>query len=133
MSDLETLYPEAAVVKVGGQEIEIKPLTIGQIPKITRLLREVPLNLNPDAIGTSSYWLGLIGDHGEDVIAAIATASGQKNETIAGLAIDDFVALAVKVIEVNADFFTRKVMPAASQALSGLTLLNGSSAMDTAQ
>lgn len=128
---LEKLIPQAAVVLVGGVEIEIKPLTIGLIPKITRLVKGIPLSLDSEVIGSGEYWLGLIGEHGDSIIEVVAVASGQSKDAVSGLPIDDFVALAVKVVEVNADFFTRKVMPAASQALAGLTSLNSSSATDT--
>jgi hypothetical protein len=128
---LEQLLPEPALVKAGGLDIEIKPLTIGQIPKITKLLKGVPLSLDPETIGSGEYWLGLIGEHGDNIIEVVAVASGQDKNIVSGFPLDDFVKLAVKVIEVNADFFTRKVMPAASQALAGLTSLNSSSATAT--
>ena len=53
----------------------------------------------------------MIGERGGDLLSAIATAVGKPREWVDDLDADDAVLLASTVIEVNADFFTRQVMP----------------------
>ena len=45
------------------------------------------------------------------VLSAIAIAVGKPRQWVDELAADQAIVLAAKVIEVNADFFTRTVMP----------------------
>jgi hypothetical protein len=56
-------------------------------------------------------WLGLFGRHGEDLLTAVAIAVGKPRVWVDELAADEAILLAAKVIEVNADFFTRTVLP----------------------
>ena len=63
-----------------------------------------------------SDWLTVFGEHGGALLSAIAIAVGKPRDWVDDLNPDEAVLLAAKVIEVNADFFTRSVMP----KLSGL-------------
>jgi hypothetical protein len=45
------------------------------------------------------------------LLSAIAIAVGKPRSWVDDLAADEAIVLAAKVIEVNADFFTRTVMP----------------------
>ena len=56
-------------------------------------------------------WLTLFGERGDDLLSAIAIAVGKPRQWVDDLAADEAILLAAKVIEVNADFFTRTVMP----------------------
>ena len=56
-------------------------------------------------------WLALFGEHGDDLLSAIAIAVSKPRPWVEDLAADEAIVLAAKVIEVNADFFTRMVLP----------------------
>ena len=56
-------------------------------------------------------WLALFGERGDDLLTAIAIAAGKPRAWVNELAADEALLLAAKVIEVNADFFTRTVIP----------------------
>ena len=56
-------------------------------------------------------WLTLFGERGDDLLSAIAIAVGKPRAWVDELAADEAILLAAKVIEVNADFFTRTVIP----------------------
>ena len=60
---------------------------------------------------TEIDWLALFGERGDDLLSAIAIAVGKPRQWVDELAADQAIVLAAKVIEVNADFFTRTVMP----------------------
>jgi hypothetical protein len=66
-------------------------------------------------------WLGLIGEHGEQVYEALAIATGRPLKFIEDLKLDDIVVLLQKVVEVNLDFFVRRLVPISIQALAELT------------
>jgi hypothetical protein len=107
MSDLDALIPQAAELTVGGETLAIKPLKIGQMPAFLRAVSPVMQHLTRAEID----WLLLFGEHGEDLLTAIGIAVGKPRTWVDELAADEAILLAAKVIEVNADFFTRTVIP----------------------
>lgn len=107
MTDLEKLIPQALVLTVNGETLAIKPLKVGQMPAFLRTISPVMQHLSRTEID----WLTLFGERGDDLLSAIAIAVGKPRQWVDDLAADEAILLAAKVIEVNADFFTRTVMP----------------------
>ena len=107
MSDLETLIPQSIDLVIGGESLAIKPLKVGQMPGILRAISPVMQQLTASNID----WLALFGEHGDDLLSAISIAVGKPRAWVDELAADEAILLAAKVIEVNADFFTRTVIP----------------------
>ena len=107
MNDLEKLIPQAVELTVGGETLAIKPLKVGQMPAFLRAISPVMQHLMRAEID----WLTLLGEQGDDLLAAIAIAVAKPRQWVDDLAADEAILLAAKVIEVNADFFTRTVLP----------------------
>lgn len=107
MSDLDTLIPTATTVSVAGEALAIKPLKVGQMPAFLRAISPVMHQVT----ATDIDWLALFGERGEDLLLAISIAVGKPRDWVDDLAADEAILLAAKVIEVNADFFTRQVIP----------------------
>lgn len=107
MSELETLIPTPVEVIVNGEPLAIKPLKVGQMPAFLRAISPVMQHLTADEID----WLALFGERGDDLLSAIAIAVGKPRAWVDELAADEAILLAMKVIDVNADFFTRSVIP----------------------
>ena len=107
MSDLDTLIPQAVELVIDGEPLAIKPLKVGQMPGFLRAISPVMQQLTASDID----WLALFGERGDDLLSAIAIAVGKPRAWVDELAADEAILLAAKVIEVNADFFTRTVMP----------------------
>ena len=107
MSDLETLIPAGADVVIAGEALTIRPLKVGQLPAFLRAITPVMQSLTAGEID----WLALFGERGHDLLTAIAIAIGKPRAWVDELAADEALLLAAKVIEVNADFFTRTVIP----------------------
>ena len=107
MTDLEKLIPQALELTVNGETLAIKPLKVGQMPAFLRAISPVMQHLSRTEID----WLTLFGERGDDLLSAIAIAVGKPRQWVDELAADEAILLAAKVIEVNADFFTRTVMP----------------------
>ena len=107
MFELEKLIPQAVELTVGGETLAIKPLKVGQMPAFLRAISPVMQHLTRAEID----WLTLLGEQGDDLLAAIAIAVAKPRQWVDDLAADEAILLAAKVIEVNADFFTRTVLP----------------------
>ncbi len=107
MSDLETLIPQAVELVINGEPLAIKPLKVGQMPAFLRAISPVMQQLTTSEID----WLALFGERGDDLLSAIAIAVGKPRAWVEELDADVAILLAAKVIEVNADFFTRTVIP----------------------
>ena len=107
MSDLDALIPQAVELVIDGEPLAIKPLKVGQMPAFLRAISPVMQQLSASDID----WLALFGERGDDLLSAIAIAVGKPRAWVDGLEADQAILLAAKVIEVNADFFTRTVIP----------------------
>lgn len=107
MSDLQTLIPQAVELVIDGEPLAIKPLKVGQMPAFLRAITPVMQQIGGDGID----WLTLFGQQGDDLLTAVSIAVGKPRAWVDELAADEAILLAAKVIEVNADFFTRTVMP----------------------
>ena len=116
MNDLETLIPQAVELVIDGEPLSIKPLKVGQMPAFLRAITPVMQQIGGDGID----WLTLIGERGDELLTAVSIAIGKPRAWVNELAADEAILLAAKVIEVNADFFTRTVMPRLNGEMGGL-------------
>ena len=133
MSDLETLIPQAVELVIDGEPLAIKPLKVGQMPAFLRAITPVMQQIGGDGID----WLALFGERGDDLLTAVAIAVGKPRAWVDALDADEAILLAAKVIEVNADFFTRTVMPkldglfAQASTVAAATVATGSTPSST--
>ena len=115
--DLAVLDPASTAVDYVGERLEIKPLTIGQLPKLVRLARPLIDGLMDSDFDklTDGAEIGplldLLDQHSEGVFDAAALVTGRDREWIESGNPAEFVQLVRTVIEVNRDFFTRKLAP----------------------
>lgn len=119
MEELEKLINEPALLVVRGETLEITPITVRQVPAFAKAIKPVLGALGGRELSAATV-LDLMGDQGDALIQAVGIATGKPLEWFDGLALDDFLALAVRVIEVNAYFFAQRVAPALMTALSRL-------------
>ena len=116
MSDMDKLVPQAVELSLGGDVVAIKPLKIGQMPAFLRAITPVMQQIGGNGID----WLALFGEHGDDLLTAVSIAIGKPRAWVDALDADEAILVAAKVIEVNADFFTRTVMPRLNEQMGGL-------------
>lgn len=107
MQDLDTLIPTGVQVLAAGELISISPLKVGQLPAFLRAIRSVMGALAQSEVN----WLEVLGTHGEPLLDALGIALGKPRAWVDDLAADEAIDLTAKVIEVNADFLTRTVLP----------------------
>ena len=113
MSGLDAVIPVAVDVAAAGRTYAVLPLTIGQYPAFCRAIGGLPLAdvlAAADALGPEQ-WLRLIGEHGEAIVAAVGIATSASADELNAMAPDDFLALALGVVEANLDFFARRLGP----------------------
>lgn len=116
MSDLDKLVPQAVEISLAGDVVAIKPLKIGQMPAFLRAITPVMQQLGGNGID----WLALFGEHGDDLLTAVSIAISKPRAWVDALDADEAILVAAKVIEVNADFFIRTVMPRLNEQMGGL-------------
>lgn len=115
-AELEAISPKTIPVTLASGDVLVLPIKVKQLPAFTKAI--VPLIANLVA-GDSP--LLMIADRAEDVIAAVAVGTGMDVDAINALDVDDLVKLASAVIEVNLDFFMRKVLPQVNLASERIT------------
>ena len=110
---MAVLPPVPVEIHVAAQTITLTPLVLGELPAFAKAIQPftADLAIEPD-------WLRLLGSHGDSMIEAMAIASRQSREWIAGLALDEAIFLAQSLFEVNADFFIQRVVPKLGEAVS---------------
>lgn len=107
MSNLETLVPSSFELTINDDVIKIQPLRIGQLPAFLRAISPVIQQLTAPSIN----WLDLFSEHGDNLLSAIAIALKKPRQWVDELSADEAILVSAKVIEVNADFFARTVIP----------------------
>ena len=113
---MAVLPPVPVDIRVAEQTIALTPLVLGELPAFAKAIQPFTsdLAIEPD-------WLRLLGSHGEAMIDAMAIASRQPREWIAGLALDEAILLAQTLFEVNADFFIQRVVPKLGEAVNRIS------------
>lgn len=119
MEDLDVLEPAFVEVSYRGERLQLRPLTIGAVPRLVREARPV-INALLDA-----PWLGgegaegaflegvlsLVEEHATSACRAVAVCIDREVEWVQGGNVAEFFDLAAKVLEVNRDFFTHRIAP----------------------
>lgn len=117
MANLETYVPTAKTATAGGKAIAILPLRVRQLPAFAAAIAPAAGMLSERNL------LAAVARHGPSLIEAVSIATGEPVDWLGDLLPDEFVALVADVIEVNADFFVRRVNPALHQAEAMLVSL----------
>jgi hypothetical protein len=136
-SEFAALPPLPVSIEIGGKALDLTPLRVGELPAFVRAIRPFAEQLT-----TAVDWIGIFADHGEALLEALALASRCPRLWIEGLSLDEAIRLAEALLEVNADFFIRRVSPeidrvarrlaARTHATVGAMPSNGSSPPATA-
>lgn len=119
MDELEVLNPPQASVQFGGESVTVTPIRMGKLQAFTRVVRPIASDIM-EALGGSGDLLTTIELHCDRLIEAVQIATGIEREKLDNALPDEFIALAKAVIEINADFFARRLLPAVKTAVEGL-------------
>lgn len=100
--ELEKLFPAAREVQVGAKTVKVEALGIRKLGQVARLLKKIA-----DAAGDEPTVIDVFVEHHDELIAIVATATGEADDWVGRIPPADFVKLVFAVVEVNADFFVR--------------------------
>lgn len=114
--DCDFIEPSKTTVTFDGTSFEITALRIGQIPAFTKAAKPLIDRLNVMALTTDPATLaGLIADHGDALIEAVAIAARAPREKVEQAMPDEFLTAVLTVLKVNKDFFIQRLTPAITQ------------------
>ncbi|ATS92333.1 hypothetical protein DLP05_016 [Stenotrophomonas phage vB_SmaS_DLP_5] len=111
--ELEVFGPEPEVMSTSIGEIEVRPMKMGQIRKMTNLGKELmPLVMQvvQQLKATGEISVTALGEiTGDSFFQIIGIAINRKPEELDEMEPDEFVRVVAKVLVVNMDFFAQKL------------------------
>lgn len=135
MTDLANLIPQPVTVTAGGREVAVTPIRVRELPAFAAAVEPM---LHEIASGTGVA--ELMTRDVESLIKAVVIGARLERAFVDDLELDELLNLAAAVLEVNADFFVRRLAPALNLAVerigarvAGLTLSSGSSPAGTSE
>lgn len=108
--ELDALANVPLAVAVGGREIAITPIRVAELPAMLRACTPIFYMLAEGDVMSA-----LMRDP-ESAIEAIAVGARMKRAELDALELDELVLLGGAVMQVNADFFARRLAPAFIEA-----------------
>lgn len=121
--DIQTMLDFGKIVTLSsGREQKVLPLKFKQFGIVSGILKSIKINVMDEKLDV----VGLITDHNEEVIKLLSVAVGWPEDEIADLYMDDIAKLAITVIEVNADFFNRRMLSSLEELKSKTSLVGQS-------
>lgn len=111
------------VVRVRGEDIEVRPLTLRRLvkfaPHARKLVDALNAQLENSAVAPSDALagiplndvIGLVHAHTETLVAALAAAIDKPEDWLWDADLDDLTALTTSVFATNLDFFSRRLLP----------------------
>lgn len=134
MTGLERLFPAPVTVVVAGIPVEIRQITIGQLPRFMRTAAPVLDALMKDGGADMAELL----EHLDTVIDLVVIATGMERPRLDTLPAEDLLRLLEAMVEVNGRFFgealpafVMKLAAKGAEAMAGLTPSSSSSSTDT--
>lgn len=118
LNELEQLTEknQTDVTMSTGEVLLISEITIKELPKFAKLVKGlIPKDLDLDKIDTATIVEMALEDM-DSLIELVSVSAKLKRDKLDTLGLDDLVLLASAVIEVNVDFFIKKVMPMIGKA-----------------
>lgn len=130
IDDLEVLAAAGTSTNYRGAQVSLEPVSIGRLPALVRVVRPMlasaqaiaaaPSAAGADAVAsadamgieiTFDLLFGLIEEHADGLFEAVALLTGRDVEWIRGGDVAEFIELALAAVEVNRDFFTKRIAP----------------------
>lgn len=115
MSDLDIIFPNGIELELSGKQVTVKKFKFGQLPKVMKALKTIAepaiaaiqKGQQPDL----ALFMEIGADISGDLMQLMADCIGQPLSFIEDLDPDEGIKLISAFLEVNADFFIKKVLP----------------------
>lgn len=141
MKNISKIVPDPVRVDVQGERLEIAPIKVRELPALVSTLGPLlPLlgelgdclddapGKKDDASGKKEKVKGLVmellashADKAGNLVSAVGICLRKDRAWVDELDLDDLAMLVGKVLEVNADFFAQRLLPALTRAIDGVT------------
>ena len=118
-SDLTKIIPETNTVTVGGKALEIKTMKVKQLSATIKAIQPfaAAFKAQRDRFDAAE----IVMSHTDNVVELVVILTGESQEFVQELGIDELIIVFTKLVEVNLDFFIQKVLPLLSGAMGRLT------------
>jgi hypothetical protein len=100
--------------EVAGVQLEIRPLTVRQLPRVLQL--SGPFIYHLRTIASAEDAIALLGDHGAVVAELTAFAADLDPAELDAVTPDVMAEIFLAVLEINRDFFTPRIARLAARA-----------------
>jgi hypothetical protein len=110
-TDLDTMYPDGKTVKTAAGDVVVRPLFMPGIQAMTKAVKPILAYIQAAIVADKSVAqlaAELVFDHIDVVLDVVRIGAGVKTDKMLP---DDFLNLLIAVLEVNADFFSQRVLP----------------------
>jgi hypothetical protein len=124
IEELEQVCPEARKVVLRCGEKSIMPLKVRQLAPFARALRDIPEDVITGLISGRFDALEM-AECTPQLVDALHAATGVPADELLDYELDDLIGLAIATIEVNADFFLRRLAPMLNEATSQISAMAG--------
>jgi len=114
---ISAVIPEYQSIVIADQEVIIRQIRIGQLPAVLRAVQPLSHMLMQAAPLDIKSMLMLYAD---DCLTLLQVLSGRPRDWVDALEVDDAIALFSALLEVNLDFFVRRVLPLLPQVMGQL-------------
>ncbi len=105
---------EALRLVLGGRAITVAPVRVGSLPAFLRAVEPIARELAQGDV------LAALAREADRLIEATAIGAGVERAWLEAQSVDALAELAAAVVEVNAGFFVRRVLPAIERAGAAL-------------
>ncbi len=120
MKTLEKIVPTPVRIDIADERLSLTPIKTRELPAMMRAIAPILAEIQKGDI------LGALATNADSMVDAVSIGSRKPREWVDELDLDDLVAVAGAVLEVNADFFVRRVMPILTTAIESVTRAIGS-------
>jgi hypothetical protein len=135
-TDLNKIIPSDEPMVIGGKTITPRTMKVKQLPAVLKAVQPFA-GVFKDGVQSLDIPTLLI-DHTPNVVELVHQLTGEDKEWVENLELDEMIEVFTKVVEVNLDFFIRKVLPLLSEAmvrlgggLSSKTQISGQASSST--
>jgi hypothetical protein len=119
-SDLQVLAGgPALLVQIAGESVAITPVRVAELERFAHAITPLLDDLAAATDETLDV-VGMLRRHPGAVIDAVVVGARKPRAWVDALGVDELVELAGAIAAVNADFFTRAVIPALTRAMTRL-------------
>lgn len=119
MKELKDIFPTGSKIKLGEQEVEVKDFAVSHIPHIMEVAARVQSHLDQTKdIGKTV--VKVLAEDFDGILKAVELSTDLELDFLKKLNTEALIFIASEVVEVNLDFFMKKIKPRIENLAKGL-------------